>query len=359
MKLWSLFFVPLVLAYNLKSFPKINQLWKEKKILPLWLPIENIKRVSSKVPKLITIHDESFALYKDNNNNIQAIYDKCPHQGASLSKGVITPNNTLFCSYHGFEFVNGTFCRMPTTKYFKPTICVPRLHVYTDKNMVYVLPLINMNCNKQNISNVPLPYTAPEHYNKSFKTITGQKLIHQNSEIITENVLDMLHISFVHSFGNRVSPIPFNIVFNKTSNISGKTTFKYFAGPTSISKQAAKENVVLVENEFYLPSTTVTRVIAGKFIKTVITKTLPIDDNTSIIFWELHRNFWIETLLANVVDFFLRLTMEKTLQEDIDIISTIDKDKRFFGINTTFDITINKYRKYKDLYFENNKLNNI
>jgi hypothetical protein len=145
-------------------------------------------------------------------------------------------------------------------------------------------------------------------------------------------------------------------MYNKTSNISGKTTFKYNAGPMSISKQAARENVVYVENEFYLPSTTVTRVIAGKVVKTIVTKTLPIDDKTSMLFWELHRNFWIETLLSDIVEFFLRLMMEKTLKEDIDIITTIDKDRRFFGINTTFDITINKYRKYKQLYLENNKL---
>jgi phenylpropionate dioxygenase-like ring-hydroxylating dioxygenase large terminal subunit len=354
MRLWSLFFVPLSLAYNIRSFPKINQLWKDKKILPLWLPIEQINRLPSKVPKLIKIYDEPFALYKDNNNNIQAIYDKCPHQGASLSKGLITANNTLFCPYHGFEFNNGTFCRMPTTKYFTSSVCVPRLKILTDKNFIYALPLINMNCNPKNISSIPEPYCAPEYNDENFRTITGQKIIHQNAEIITENVLDMLHISFVHSFGNRVSPIPFNIEFNKTSNLSGKTTFKYYAGPTSISKQAAQENVVLVENEFYLPSTTVTRVIAGKFIKTVVTKTLTLDDNTSILFWELHRNFWTDAF-SEIVDILLRFMMGKTLQEDIDIISTIDKDRRFLGINTTFDITINKYRKLKQEYYDTSK----
>jgi hypothetical protein len=48
--------------------------------------------------------------------------------------------------------------------------------------------------------------------------------------------------------------------------------------------------------------------------------------------------------------------MGKTLQEDIDIISTIDKDKRFFGINTTFDITINKFRQFKQEYYDTSKI---
>jgi hypothetical protein len=67
---------------------------------------------------------------------------------------------------------------------------------------------------------VPPPYFAPEANNKSFYKIIGHKVIQTNTELVTENVLDMLHISFVHTFGNRNLPMPFKIHHKKLNNIS-------------------------------------------------------------------------------------------------------------------------------------------
>ena len=53
--------------------------------------------------------------------------------------------------------------------------------------------------------------------------------------LITENVLDMMHISYVHSFGNQMSPIPYDIIYDESNDYAGKTTFYYNAGPTSMS----------------------------------------------------------------------------------------------------------------------------
>jgi hypothetical protein len=44
--------------------------------------------------------------------------------------------------------------------------------------------------------------------------------------------------------------------------------------------------VVMVENEFHLPSTTVTRVITGKFVKTVVTRALPQENGSTKLFWD-------------------------------------------------------------------------
>jgi hypothetical protein len=73
-----------------------------------------------------------------------------------------------------------------------------------------------------------------------------------------ENLLDMLHISYVHSFGNMDMPLARNIRYIDINEYAGKTAFEYSPNRNTISNKVGKTNVVSVENEFYLPTTTLT-----------------------------------------------------------------------------------------------------
>jgi hypothetical protein len=100
---------------------------------------------------------------------------------------------------------------------------------------------------------------------------------------------------------------------------------------------------VIVENEFFLPSTTVTRVKTGKYVKTVVTKALPHGFGKTTLFWELHRNFGIDPL--GIGDYFLQILMEKTLDEDVSILKKIYPENRVGPIRTKYDVTIKSFRK--------------
>jgi hypothetical protein len=134
-----------------------------------------------------------------------------------------------------------------------------------------------------------------------FRKITGEIRIQQDSDLVTENVLDMLHISYVHSFGNRATPLPSNIHFTRLDAYSGRTFFEYVAGDTSISRVLGSADRVVVENEYYLPSTTVTRVVAGDLVKTVMTRALRVSNRETVLFWTVYRNFWN----SNAIEDFL------------------------------------------------------
>lgn len=333
--------------------PSIKDIWQPNKVLPLWIPVKKIADVRTSVLYPITVSDEKFALYKL-NNTYTCIFDTCPHQGASLSAGRISGGNVV-CPYHGFEFKDGQFCKMPMSTRFKSDICVPNLPVYHDENFIYVLPHTSIYEDETMLASklVPPPYFAPEANNKSFYKLIGHKVIQTNTELVTENVLDMLHISFVHTFGNRNLPMPFKIHHKKLNNISGITKFHYNSGAVSISRQFGKQKDIIVENEYHLPSTTVTRVIAGEYIKTIVTRALPIGDNKTILFWELYRNFW-GGWIGNIV---MRSLMEKTLQEDIDILRTVNPKYRVGKIKTPYDVTILKYREAKDEFWKSTNPN--
>ena len=158
----------------------------------------------------------------------------------------------------------------------------------------------------------------------------------------------MLHISYVHSFGNREFPLPFDIFFQKINEISGRSIFKYRPFRFTISNQVGKTPIVIVENEYHLPSTTITRVIAGAVIKTVMTRATPITKDKTLFFWSVYRNFWCSkdipfiTSLGNLLMEFL---MNKTLKEDIKILKDVYNNASVGSIITKYDVTIQQYRK--------------
>ena len=47
-----------------------------------------------------------------------------------------------------------------------------------------------------------LPFQPPEEYDSDFTAIHGYCDMKVPQQVVTENVLDMLHINTVHSFGN-------------------------------------------------------------------------------------------------------------------------------------------------------------
>jgi phenylpropionate dioxygenase-like ring-hydroxylating dioxygenase large terminal subunit len=338
-----------VYAFNLRSFPSINKLWSNSRLLPLWTPLDFSHNINSN-PKEIILDDESFVHYKDKNNSQILIFNNCPHQGAKLSAGKLVDDN-LICPYHGFKFKNGRFNGLPmSTKQLDSPVCVPRIPLITKNDMVYFLPFTDMHSNIETIL-VPEPYVAPEEHDPTFTKISGKAHIYKNCEVVTENVLDMLHISFIHSFGNANAPLPFSINYENIGTLGGKTTFLYKAADNTISRNLGNSKVVIVENEFYLPSTTVTRVTANHIVKTVVTRALPINENETILFWEVHRNFINENhIIQRIGDIILKYLMEKTLLEDIGILKQVNTKYRIGILNTKYDITILNYRKIKSQF---------
>lgn len=104
--------------------------------------------------------------------------------------------------------------------------------------------------------------------------------------------------------------------------------FRYRAGPTSISKVVGKVKEVVVENEFHLPYTTVTRVRFGKDIKTIYVVAVPINDNLTVVHYKLYRNFMMvhpkdESFINKGIDQFFQSVMTMTLNEDKTILESL------------------------------------
>ena len=307
--------------------------------VPLFWKIANKNEISATKPKRFIFNDYPIAIYKE-NNKIKAISDICIHRGASLSHGKIV-KNCVQCPYHGWEYKDGLVEYIPGIPDIKVAkFGVPQFEIQEKNDDVYLRPSYDINSQKGAQYNHTI-YIPPEASNTDFVRISGTRHIHRPNSLITENVLDMMHISYVHSFGNSLSPVPFEIDYEDMGPLSGKTTFYYTSGPTSMSLLIGKAQLVKVENEFHLPDTTVTRVKANDIIKTIVTHCYPVGKNESILHYDLYRNF----LTSPLFDPLFKCQMQITLDEDIDIMNYVYDDYVRGFMSNKFDITQTKYRE--------------
>jgi phenylpropionate dioxygenase-like ring-hydroxylating dioxygenase large terminal subunit len=314
-----------------------------KNMMPFYYPLNYLSDLPKTGIHKFDIMGEPLVCYHNRNNSYIVHTDVCPHQGASLSKGWVNEDGNLQCPYHGFEFCLGEFCKIPNPECspprFRSKTRLPLFPTHVTNDMLFVSPMTS--------ETPPPPFYPPEEYDSNFRAVTGSRVIDQNYMMVCENLLDMIHISYVHSFGNTFSPLPLSIQFRNLSSTSGRTEFLYRPPDLTISGKVGKVSKVFVQNEYHLPTNTITRVKAGQIIKTVFTRSLPISENKTLLFWKVYRNFWKDPFVEEFSwfgDVLMKHLMKLTVQEDVNILKNVYPEHRR-GFKTKYDVTISNFRK--------------
>lgn len=311
-----------------------------------WIyPVLETKHVKKNSIYKINYKNKPYVLYTNKAGNITFHSDVCPHQSASLSKGSLDEFGNICCCYHGFTFKEGKLFNIPSTdpnKYLKSKCFLPVIPTITKENYVYGVFGFNPPPNDYTV------YISPEETNPLFTCISGKQQINKYHLTVTENILDNLHLPYTHSFGNPVNPLPYHINYERLSNYSGRTTFIYFPRPGTLSSVISKKHItrVIVENEYHLPSTTVTRVKLGEYTKTVVTRSLCVEPKKTMLFWQIYRNFWKDSF--GIGDYVMDFLMKKTLNEDVNMLRNVYDDVEYREnrpLKTPFDITITNFNK--------------
>jgi renierapurpurin 18,18'-hydroxylase len=68
-----------------------------------WYAIAWAKDVKPQEILPIRVWDQSIALFRDRQNQIQAVENVCPHKGVAMDKGKVE-GDAIICGYHGWEF---------------------------------------------------------------------------------------------------------------------------------------------------------------------------------------------------------------------------------------------------------------
>lgn len=306
---------------------------------------EENKMKKNKINK-VTIWGKNYAVW-NNGTNYFSVDDACSHRGASLSIGKLK-NNSIICPYHAYEFDhNGTLTSVPGLENFTNSPC-QNLNAYpvvVRSGWVY-MNIINMNICRPDESNIKI-FEEPESKDERYKAIFLNREFTAYSRIVTENSLDIMHIGFVHTFGNKKNPSPLNEVAPFEVGdfpFHYKTIYNYSSGENSMVKKVFKMDSLTIENEFILPHTTIARIIFGDYTNTVVTFSQPINTTHSNLFVKTYRNFWngydlqlFSDLVNNMGDYFTRNTMCNTIAQDKCVIESITREKMDGMFNMKYD----------------------
>jgi len=326
--------------YIFTAFNVINSLDKTN-LLPMWWNIGPKTKYPLHMNRVL-FNNQQYNLYLTTNNTFTITSDVCVHRGASLSKGKLE-NNCVICPYHGWKYQDGQIVDIPgmtsTLDFKKLSIGLSKFPIVIKNDDMYVGFAFDKNT--QNCSNIiDFIYDPPEE-NMDFDLVRNTIRIKRPYRMVLENILDMNHVSYVHSFGNKLNPNPYNISFEKLGEYSGRTTYRYNSGQTSISKVIGLVKEVIVENEYHLPATAVTRVKADKITKTIVVHIIPTTDNECILYYKLYRNYLKS---SPFVDWIHELLMKNTIKEDISILENCYKEYYDGLISTKYDVTQVQYR---------------
>jgi len=304
----------------------------------------------------IKIWNNDYVVWK-NNDNYYAMDNYCNHRGASLSLGQII-NDYVVCPYHGYEFDNnGILCKIPGLNFTNSNVHNQNTYKVVEKNNLIYLNTINKifyNTSQINI------YQEPESMDENFRSIFLNLNFNTYGRLVSENSLDIMHIGFVHTFGNSKNPAP---LYEKPPYLVGdypnhyKSEYYYESGENSMARQIFRIDKLIVENEFILPHTTIARIIFGNRTSTVITNTLPLNNTSSDLFVKVYRNFWIDdnnSILGKIInyfgDLFTIIMMYNTVMQDKAVIENIELRYMDGKFNMKYDKIQNVYRTlYKKL----------
>jgi phenylpropionate dioxygenase-like ring-hydroxylating dioxygenase large terminal subunit len=362
--------------YHFNIFPRLEE--PNENGFLTWYPIGFSNDFTIK-PKSVVIRDINYVVWKD-KNTYYGLRDCCSHQGSSFQYGE-SFKNTITCPYHGYIFdgTNGELIEIPKLLHtHSNNHNIACFKVVEKGGMVYLNTVPIKNEETKNKIDESLIFVEPEFFDRDQRVVNIKEDFEHYAKFVSVNSLDICHIGFVHTFGNRKNPNPVhnsNVIKINDTDYHYKIVYEYFAGENSLVNKIYNFNKIVVENEYILPHSTVARVIFGNFTSTIITHALPVSKFKTKLFVKAYRSYWSYDLknykknhpifypILNIInkfgDIITKNTMETTLKQDKSIVDFIDKTD-YKSMHGTFSIVYDKFSNhYKNNYkkfYENGPL---
>lgn len=153
-------------------------------------------------PRRVTILDEHIVMYRQSDNSIAALEDRCPHRQLPLSHGKRVGDD-IQCGYHGMTFdCSGSCVRIPGQDTIPKTAYVERYATVEKHDIVFVWM---GDADKADLSTV---FDMPQFHDAAWHAHQGDALhLKANYLNVAENLVDPAHVSFVHptTLGNAAS----------------------------------------------------------------------------------------------------------------------------------------------------------
>jgi len=196
-----------------------------KSLFSTWYPITFSNDIKPNKIYSLKLLNEPLILYKDQQNKIACLQDRCPHRSTPLSLGRLNEGN-IECLYHGWQFNRKGECiRIPAQKSeqkISKRSCVPYKHVLEKEGLVWVY--IGQDAEPEFDQQLCDPLNYHDKNTIRFDFSMDVQIPH---ELMVENLLDPAHLPFAHhgTLSNRKKASPITFKIKKENNcIQGVAT---------------------------------------------------------------------------------------------------------------------------------------
>jgi vanillate O-demethylase monooxygenase subunit len=339
-----------VLLRGLRPLPieyAVIELSPQEKHVLAWYAVAETSDLNDNKPHNVNVWGKDYVIWKTSDNKYNALEDICPHRGVPLSRGCII-DGEVQCPYHGFQFSGtGNLTKVPGMNFQPSPVYNAKRFTIVDKYGWLFLNTFEVPWNLSQTqvddlsSNI---FVEPEATDPTMALVRSTKTFDAYARVVSENSLDIMHIGYVHTFGNKENPSP---IFENPPKMIGmfhyKTSYLYESGRDSMVKKVFHTSTISIDNEFILPHSTVARVKFGNgFTYTVITSACPINATTTRLFVKSYRNFFRGYLF----DLLFKKLIDDTLLQDKNVIDGIKNENIEGKFNMKFDKLQNTYRTF-------------
>lgn len=139
------------------------------------------------------ILNEPLVFFRDSNNQPQALYDRCPHRFAPLSKGCVK-GDSIQCAYHGLEYNGKGACTKNPYSDKIPAQAKVKAYPMIERHSIVWIWMGDLD--KVNPDLIP-------DYGQSLnpeKRFVAKDYLHARAhyQLETDNIMDLSHIEFLH-----------------------------------------------------------------------------------------------------------------------------------------------------------------
>jgi phenylpropionate dioxygenase-like ring-hydroxylating dioxygenase large terminal subunit len=262
-------------------------------------------------PLAVTVLGEPLVLWRPVGGAVGAARDRCPHRDAPLSRGRVVEDGVQ-CPYHGWTFGASGICvrvpSLPPGRAIPPTARLTTVHVTERYGLVWI-------CLGTPVAAIPaIPYDADAQFRR---INTPVEVWHVSATRMTDNFLDIAHVSWVHTgtFGQAQAPEVPPITLEPLDNAFYGYRYTLDAtNPAAATVTSGSQAPVVTRwmtTGFALPFTTRSTIRYATGLEHILLLlTTPIDDVTSYFTFVVWRNDDFTVAAEEVVAFDRRIGSE-------------------------------------------------
>lgn len=139
-----------------------------------------------------TLLGERVVFYRLSDGSLAALEDRCCHRGLPLSMGCVR-GDQLQCGYHGLTFDRDGICvHVPGQERVPPAARVRRFEVVEQDHLVWIW------MGEEGRADAAAIVRHPWHDDPAWMWVKDRYLVHANYQLITDNLMDLTHVGYVH-----------------------------------------------------------------------------------------------------------------------------------------------------------------